>query len=304
MSGISRWKIGILGDTFKCVSLVLLLLTGIADVMAEESAAAENVATQSTAQSTPAPQIEKAVYTIEGKKDPRLQATFLATYISTSKSPACSRRNPTTATRKVNIGSKRYPITEENYRIEIPVYLEENESECGYRFSRIELMLRRQYDNDLYSRHILLANSPKVEAIYYGYKTGIRGGGKNPMMPGTVFTEKRHFRIAKQTQYICGTEYYAWKHSSGFYCFMQIRDGKGENKFIRPTPYSRVTHPEFGINGIKSDTLHVDILADDAGSKAYTGKETLQDYFRTLPKPPPPPPSMGERLKQWFDGLF
>jgi hypothetical protein len=85
---------------------------------------------------------------------------------------------------------------------------------------------------------------------------------------------------------------------------MQIRDGKGENKFIRPTPYSRVTHPEFGINEIKSDSLHVDILADDAGSKAYTGKETLQDHFRTLPKPPPPLPSMGERLKQWFYGLF
>ncbi len=178
MSGISRWKIGIVGDTFKCVPLVLLLLTGIADVMAEESAAAENVATQSTAQSTPAPQNEKAVYTIEGKKDPRLQATFLATYISTSKSPACSQRNPTTATRKVNIGSKRYPIAEENYRIEIPVYLEENEDECGYRFSRIELMLRRQYDDELYSRHILLGNGPEVDPIYYGYKTGIRGGGQ------------------------------------------------------------------------------------------------------------------------------
>ena len=51
----------------------------------------------------------------------------------------------------------------------------------------------------------------------------------------------------------------------------------------------------------EGDILQVDILADDDGSKAYTGKETLQDHFRTLPKPPP---SMGERLKQWFGGLF
>jgi hypothetical protein len=153
--------------------MAALLWTGLADVLAGESAAVD----AATAQSDPSPSGEKAVYTIEGKKDPRLQATFLATYISTSKSKACSHRNPSTATRKVNIGSKRYPITEENYRIEIPVYLEENENECGYRFSRIELMLRRQYDNELYSRHILLSNAPKIHAIYYGTKTGFMGGG-------------------------------------------------------------------------------------------------------------------------------
>ena len=280
--------------------MATLLWAGLADVLAEESAAVD----ATTTQSNPSPSGENAVYTIEGNKDPRLQATFLATYISTSKTKACSHRNPSTATRKVNIGSKSYPITEENYHIEIPVYLEENENECGYRFSRIELMLRRQYDNELYSRHILLSNAPKIHAIYYGDKTGIRGGGANPLLPGTLFTDKRYFRIAKHTQYVCRTEYYAWKYSSGFYCFMQIRDGKGENQFIQPTQYSRVTHPEFGIDEIKSDTLHVDILADDDGSKAYTGKETLQDHFRTLPKPPPSSPSIGERLKRWFDGLF
>jgi len=165
------------GYAFKCISraliLAALLLTGIADAMAEQSPSAETTTTQSNH----APANEKAVYTIEGKKDPRLQATFLATYISTSKSKACSRRNPSTATRKVNIGSKKYPITEKNYRIEIPVYLEENENECGYRFSRIELLLRRQYDSELYSRHILLDKTPKVHAIYYGTKTGFGGGG-------------------------------------------------------------------------------------------------------------------------------
>ncbi len=119
----------------------------------------------------------RVTYTIEGRKDPRLQATFMASYISTSKSEACSHSNPSTGTRKVKIGSKRYPITDEHYRIEIPVYLEENENECGYRFSRIELLLRRQYDNELYSRHILLSDSQKVPAIYYGSKGGFSGGG-------------------------------------------------------------------------------------------------------------------------------
>ncbi len=126
--------------------------------------------------------IGKVVYTIEGTKDPRLDATFMATYISTSKFDACSYRNPSTATRKVKIGSKVYPVSDETYRIEIPVYLEENENECGYRFSRIELMLRRKYDKELYSRHIVLDKTSKVTAIYYGRKTGF-GGQATLTMP-------------------------------------------------------------------------------------------------------------------------
>jgi hypothetical protein len=125
------------------------------------------------------------------------------------------------------------------------------------------------------------------------------------LMPAFLFTDKRYFRIAKQTQYICRTEYYAWKHNSGFYCYMRIRDGEGENQFVHPyAGRQTVTHSEFGTDEISSDTLYVDILVDDLGSKAYTGKETLQDHFRTIPKPPPSQPSMGERLKQWFDGLL
>lgn len=300
MSDISKRKLGKSGNVFQCVSWVLLLaillLTGSADVMAKETSSNGS----SEKQSTPAPGHETVVYTIEGKKDPRLQATYLATYISNSKSPECSQRNPTTGTRKVNIGSKRYPITTEDYRIEVPVALNESESGCGYRFSRIELMLRRQYDDELYSRHILLDDGPKVHAIYFGTKTGF-GGQATLTMPAMITTEKPYFRIATDTQYVCRTKWYHWRHDASFYCFMQIRDGEGDNQFIRPTKWSYVTHPEFGIDEISSDSLRVDILADDAGSKAYTGKETLQDHFRTLPKPKPAP---GKGMLQWLKDLF
>ncbi len=276
--------------------IVVLLLAGNAGVMAEESIASDNTVKQLNQASSN----ERAVYTIEGTKDPRLQATFMATYISTSKSETCSYRNPTTATRKVKIGSKKYPVTEENYRIEIPVYLEENENECGYRFSRIELLLRRLYDDELYSRHIILDKTPKVMAIYFGTKTGF-GGRATLTMPAEITTDKRYFRIAKQTQYVCRTNYLLRLFRSQFYCYMQIRDGEGENRFV-PTnkQQTAVIHPEFGIDEIKSDTLRVDILADDRGSKAYTGKETLQDYFRTLPKPEasqPPPWKNNRRIQ-------
>jgi hypothetical protein len=305
MSDISKWKLSKSGNVFQCVSWVLLLaillMTGIADVMAEETSPAENAVTQLT------PAHEKAVYTIEGKKDPRLQATFLATYISTSKSPECSQRNSTTGTRKVNIGSKRYPITEEKYRIEIPVYLEENENECGYRFSRIELILRRQYDDELYSRHILLSSQPKAHAIYFGTKTGF-GGQASLTMPAMITTDKRYFRIAKETQYICRTKWYAYDGHTTFHCFMQIRDGQGESQFV-PTNEQQtvVAHPEFGIDEIKTDTLHVDILADDAGSKANLNRDNVnaQDSFRTLPIPKAPQgQTSGKSLLKWLKDLF
>ena len=239
----------------------VLMIPGTNKVLAEEAKIAISSSIPSTS--------EKVVYTIEGKKDPRLQATFLATYISTSKSDACSDLNPTTATRKVKIGSKRYPITDEHYRIEIPIYLEENENQCGYRFSRIELMLRRLYDEELYSRHILLDKVPKVEPIYYGHRTGISGGGESPLlMPGTLYTDKTYFSIAKQTQYICRTKWYQWLNDISFYCFMRIRDGKGKNQFVQPNHLSIVTHPEFGTTEIRSETLQVNIFADDSGSKA------------------------------------
>jgi len=272
----------------------LLLTTGIT---ADEG-------TKLVTQSTPAFEVrDPVIYTIQGTKDPRLQATFFATYVSSSKSKICSYNNPTTGTRKVEVGNKQFAVTEENYRIEIPIFLPESENGCGYRFSRIELMLRRLYDNDLYSRHILLDRTSRVNAIYHGDKTGIRGGGGHPMMPGTLMTDKRYFRIAKKTQYICRTQWYPkLKNRTSLYCFMQIKDGKGDNQFIRPTALSRVTHPEFGADEIKNEVLQVDILADDLGSKAYTGKEVLQDYFRTLPAPKPSRwEKFKNRLGHWLE---
>jgi len=120
------------------------------------------------------------IYTFEGKKDPRLQATFSVIYKGTSSSTECTQQNPSTATRKPMLAGKNYRITEENYHIEIPVYQQESDGQCGYQFRRIELVLRRQYDKELYSAHILLDTEQEVMPTYYGYKTGIKGGGRIP----------------------------------------------------------------------------------------------------------------------------
>lgn len=236
----------------------------------------------------------QVVYTIHGRKDPRLSATFEASYVSTSKSEACSYEHRATATRKVRIGTKRYPITEENYRIEIPVYLEENENECGYRFSRIELVLRRLYDRDLYARHIVLDYKPLARAIYRGSRSGF-GGQATLEMPAELVTSKRHFRIAEETQYVCSTKYYKRREYARLYCLMKIRDGLGRNGFIATNKYNTVvTHPEFGVDEIKNEILKVNIIADDERSKLVTGKEILPDYFRELPK--------FQKNRTWFLG--
>ena len=237
---------------------------------------------------TPAADAEDAiVYTIQGKKDPRLTATFLASYISTSRSEACSTKQVTTSSRKVRIADKAYPVTEENYQIRIPISLAENETECGYRFSRIELVLQRNYDNSLYSRHIILDRTPIARAIYRGSRGGF-GGTNGPEYPAKLTTSKKYFRVATETNYICMTWFYSRRERTGLVCHMQIKNGGGKNKFIPTNPQKTVvTHPEFGTDQIKNETLTINMIADDKSSRLANGKEVLLDYFRTLPKPEP-----------------
>ena len=229
---------------------------------------------------------DPVVYTFEGKKDPRLVATFSVIYVGTSKSRDCTVAKPTTATRRPAIGFKNYPVREENYRIQIPVYQQETDGQCGYKFSAIELTLRRKNDGDRYSRHIILDTKQKVSPIYYGRRGGIGGGGRNPLTPSRFYTDRKYFRIATETNYLCRTKFYERLNGTTFYCFMQIRDGQGQNQFIWPTKYSRVTHPELGIDEIENETFQVDFIADDQGSEIYLGrgKGVLQDYFRMPPK--------------------
>ncbi|MDO6592254.1 hypothetical protein [Neptuniibacter sp. 1_MG-2023] len=265
------------------ISLLVSILLLSTAIRAED---ASEVVQQST---HPSKTGESIVYTIQGKKDPRLKATFLASYISTSRSEACSYKQATTASRKVRIADKAYPVTEENYRIKIPIFLEESETECGYRFSRIELVLQRNYDNSLYSKHIVLDRTPKARAIYRGSRGGFMGV-TGPKHPAKLTTSKKYFRVATETNYICMTWFYSTRGRSGLVCRMQIKNGEGKNKFIPTNPQKTVvTHPEFGTDQIKSEFLTINMIADDENSKLANGKEVLPDYFRTLPKPEPSP---------------
>ena len=156
-----------------CIFLVGLF--GLIHTSVYEVQAAGNTDHSTAYKTKTHPPSGPVIYTIQGKKDPRLKATFLASYVSTSRAEACSYKQATTASRKVRIADKAYPVTAENYLIQIPISLEENASECGYRFSRIELVLGRRYDNSLYSRHIVLDRTSKARAIYRGDRGGFGG---------------------------------------------------------------------------------------------------------------------------------
>jgi len=205
---------------------------------------------------------DQAIYTIKGKKDPRLTAYYTASYISTSTSQECTNRHISTATRKPAIGRKEYNIKDVNYSIDIPVYLAEDEDNCGYKFSRIELVMRRLYDNNLYSLHAILSREATSMPIYFGDKGG-RMGLSDTLMPGYLVTDKKHYRIAKNTTFFCKTQWFEKGDSSWFNCRMQIDNGKGGNIFQRGGKYNEPTHEKLGIDEIKSEVLYVNILVDD-----------------------------------------
>lgn len=242
---------------------------------------------------------DPVIYTIEGKKDPRLEARYIVSYVSTGISEECTTRKLSTGTRRPVIGSKVYEVKDENYSVKIPIALTEDENNCGYRFERIELVMRRLYDDDLYSLHVILNNKPETRVIYYGHKGG-QGSSPSPEMPAKLLTDKTYYRIAENTRFLCRTRWYEDSQDSTLHCIMQIGDGTGENAFIYPDPHiSYAKNSALGIDTLKNETLHVDIIADDEGSTANMKmeKKIIKDHFRELSKPEP---SALESLKSLF----
>jgi hypothetical protein len=242
---------------------------------------------------------DPVIYTIEGKKDPRLDAVYRVLYVSTGTSEECTTRKLSTGTRKPVIGSKVYEVKDGNYSIKIPIALEEDENNCGYRFERIELVMRRLYDDDLYSLHMILNRKPEARAIYFGRKGG-QGSTPSPEMPAKLLTDKTYYRIAENTRFLCRTRWYEDSQDSTLHCVMKIGEGMGENALIYPDPHiSYAKNSALGVDTLKTETLHVDIIADDEGSTANMKmeKSIIKDHFRELAKPKP---SALESLKSLF----
>ena len=229
---------------------------------------------------------EPITYTFQGVKDPRLSAKFIVRYIGSKESEECTNLRLVTGTKRPVMADQVYTVPDGNYSITMPVAIEDDVNNCGYQFRRIELALRRKYDDELYSLHILLDTEPKVSAIYYGHRSGF-GGPRSLEMPSTLHTDKKHYRIAQETHFLCATEWHERFDQTVFFCRMQIDDGQGENQFIPlDETKTEVTHPRFGIDDIMSETLHLDIQVEEERCIKFTRERKKElDHFREVPKP-------------------
>lgn len=229
----------------------------------------------------------EAAYTITGTKDPRLDATYAATYVSQNLTDdACSYYEGDKGFRRPKIASRRMTVADGNYTLTLPITLTQEENKCSYRFAGLELYLRRKYDNELSSIHYILSDKKEVNPIYWKTKGGAMSS-PNPDTPAYLKTDKKYFRIAKDSTFLCKTKWYASSQNSTFHCTMQIDDDVNRTLYQKdPVVYS-FSHPEFGVDAIENEMMHIDILVDENRCKANLGRGNINapDQFRELEKP-------------------
>ncbi|MDR1975841.1 MAG: hypothetical protein LBQ18_02480 [Campylobacteraceae bacterium] len=231
------------------------------------------------------------VYHIEGFKDKRIRAVYNAIFKSTANfdSDDCGSYSVNTGLRRAALIERTYLAADGNYELNIPIVLHNNQSKCGYQFVGLELDLRRISGEDVdfyYSRFMLLWDKPENDLITYrGYKSNQAGDRDIVEMPPTFITNKKYFRVAPDTSFLCRTTWREWSNDtedkSGFHCVMKI--GSGDTKFYPKNEIgTTVTNPQFGVDEILSSNLTINIIADDNGSIAYYDNRTGRwaDKFR------------------------
>jgi hypothetical protein len=235
---------------------------------------------------------ETPIYHIQGFKDKRIRALFSATFKSTANldNDKCGYTDRNTNLRRAILMDRMYLASDENYELKIPIILNDNQNNCNFQFIGLELDLRRisgeEIDTYYYSRFMLLLNRQKNDlTVYEGHGAGQSANSDIVEMPPTFITDKKYFRVAPDTSFLCRTEWRDWSQekepSGGFYCAMKINGG--DTKFYPKNEIgTRVTNPQFGVDEIVSSNLTINIIADDNGSIAYyedkMGKWT--DRFR------------------------
>lgn len=227
---------------------------------------------------------QEASYTITGEKDPRLDALYMVTYVSQNlEDDKCSYKVKNLGYRRPHILSRNIAVPDGNYTIDLPITLTEDENNCNYRFNGMLLIMKRKYDEELSSIHYILSDKQKVQPIYYKTWRGSMSI-KKPDTPTVLSTDKKYFRIAPKSTFLCKTKWYPktrnYEASANFHCTMQIDDdvNRSEYKFLK---YS-YTHPSFGVENIEDTDMKIDILVDEKGSTRLGDTGTVPDHFREL----------------------
>jgi hypothetical protein len=232
------------------------------------------------------------MYNIKGFKDERIRAVYSAEFKSTTnfEKDECGLYNIDTNIREARLASRIYIPQDENYEINIPIILNDNNNGCNYQLAGLELDLRRVSGDEVdfyYSRFMLLLDRPENSLITYGGYKSNQAKGDFSDMPTAFITDKKYFRIAPDTSFLCRTIWREWDtdseddKSGSFQCAMQINSGNTDfDPLNRLGTY--VTNPQFGVDEITSSNLTINIIADDDGSIAFYGDGTGEhpDRFR------------------------
>jgi len=173
-----------------------------------------------------------------------------------------------------------------------------------------------------------------ARVIYQGSK----GGASSPSFVGisknqtpiAFRSDKKYFRVASETTFVCMTEHRIYEYElpqrdkellekwsrndkeTNFMCTMKMKldtDGGKYHYHECPVPAPidskgcfTTTNPDFGIDEITSDTLHIDILVDKSKCtalryRAYGDFVKESDTFREAPIPEP---TAWEKVKSLF----
>jgi len=249
--------------------------------------------------------IKNLKYTIVGQKDKKLSAEYIAFYKSIDKYPECTKRRKPSSKRRVPLKhSIRTEVPDEKYKLNIPITFSSKEKniDCNYKIISLFLRIHRKND-DKYTSFGIYKSDKKGQVSYYGIGDFLqkkRGrifsqsydgwragkGSKDFSLPSALKTEKNHFLLTEESNFLCKTKWYNYKSvysrlgDNDFHCTLKINNGEEKDKLQFLSKFhTEATHPSFGADTLKNQTLYINILVDKNASKAYFSKSKPNEPY-------------------------
>lgn len=246
---------------------------------------------------------EQITYTLNGEKDPRLNAYYELTYVAQNKKKECSEKRGDSFAPKTK--KETFDIDEHEYMLQITINATpEEEDECSYTFQSLNLIIKRVYDEEVYNQFPVVGVYPSgfgwkkgnwAMPIYHGTQDGAgspRGFfNKRNAIPYAFRSDENYFRLVYQTKFNCMTSRYDDSTHSDFMCLMDLSETLYEYQPCDPSSLKKqdecgtVHHPQFEINHLIDQSFKIDIIADDSKSMRWnTSSRKLETDTFQIPE--------------------
>ncbi len=237
---------------------------------------------------------EIATITLKGKIDARLYARLESYFIPSdySDEQECLSKETkwTTGTRKSRMSAtsvELIPDKDGRYEVTVPIsYV--GESPCAYKFRSTFLLIRRDKDDDLYTRFTVASTDRLAFNVYKGHSSGYAS------IPGVSppVNTKKFFQMSSGTRISCFTTYLK-------------RDNPDNNRVTFTCVPEYQKNVNNGVDELTTTIVDLNIRIDDDRCRFIPtmkdidiGKKGGKDYFRDYAEPL----SAYERFKQWLRG--